>query len=271
MDYEFLKYEIDERVATITFNNPGRHNALSSIMKKEFRTAIAKADVDEDIRVIIVTGAGGKAFSTGYDLNEASGIPRKSITDWRNRVADDCDFTYTVWACSKPVIAQIEGYCLAGAFEFAQMCDIRYCSEDSKFGAVESRFSSGMATLIMPWIIGARCRELIYTGDTIGANDAKEMGLVNRVFPNDRLQVETMKVAKRMSLVAMECLQLNKRAINQTYEIMGFRAATTYGIEACVMLKQIDSQEYKEFDLLRREKGVKEALNWRDAQFKKYE
>lgn len=268
MDYQFLKYEIDERVATITFNNPARHNAFSSIMKKELRTAVAKADEDEDIRAIIVTGAGGKAFSTGYDLNEP--VPRPSVTDWRNGIADDFDFTYTVWDCSKPVIAQIEGYCLAGALEFAQMCDIRYCSEDSKFGVVESRFSGGVVTLAMPWIIGARCRELIYTGDTIGANEAKEMGLVNRVFPKDRLRVETIKMAKRISLIGMACLQWNKRALNQTYDIMGFRAATAYGMEACVLMKD-DSQEYKEFDLIRRQKGVKEALKWRDAQFKKYE
>ncbi|MGY4498034.1 enoyl-CoA hydratase/carnithine racemase [Bradyrhizobium sp. GM24.11] len=266
MDYQFLRYETHERIATITFNNPSRYNAFSSMMKKEFRAAIAKAENDEDIRVIIVTGAGSKAFSTGYDLNDSIEIPRRSVTDWRTRIVDDFDFTYTVWACPKPIIAQIEGYCLAGALEFAQMCDIRYCSDDSKFGVVESRFSGGVTTLVMPWIIGARCRELIYTGDTIGANEAKEMGLVNRVFPKDRLQVETMKVAKRMSLIATACLQWNKRAINQTYDIMGFGAATTYGIEACVLLESIDSPEYKEFDLLRRERGVKEALKWRDAQ-----
>jgi enoyl-CoA hydratase/carnithine racemase len=271
VDYQLLKYEADERVATITFNDPGRYNAFGAIMKREFRAAITKADEDENIRVIIVTGAGGKAFSTGYDLNEAIGIPRRSVTNWRSRITDDFEFTYTVWACSKPVIAQIEGYCLAGALEFAQMCDIRYCSEDSKFGVVESRFSGGVMTLVMPWIIGARCRELIYTGDTIGANEAKEMGLVNRVFSKDRLQVETMKLAKRMSLIATACLQGSKRAINQTYDIMGFRAATANGIEACVLLEAIDSPEYQEFDLLRREKGVKEALKWRDAQFKKYE
>ncbi|MCK1590089.1 enoyl-CoA hydratase/isomerase family protein [Bradyrhizobium sp. 169] len=271
MEYQFLKYETDERIATITFNNPGRYNAFSSRMKNEFRIAISKADNDENIRVVIVTGAGGKAFSTGYDLNEAIAMPRRSVTDWRSRITDDFEFTYTVWACSKPVIAQIEGYCLAGALEFAQMCDIRYCSEDSKFGVVESRFSGGVITLAMPWIMGARCRELVYTGDTIGATEAKEMGLVNRVFPKDRLQVETIKLAKRMSLIAMACLQASKRAINQTYDIMGFRAATANGIEACVLLEAIDSPEYKEFDLLRREKGVKEALKWRDAQFKKYE
>ncbi|MGY3572999.1 enoyl-CoA hydratase/isomerase family protein [Bradyrhizobium sp. USDA 4504] len=270
MDFQFLKYETDERVATITFNNPGRYNAISSIMKKEFRIAIAKAGDDEDIRVIIVTGAGGKAFSTGYDLGAAD-IPQQSIVDWRNRIADHFDFAYTVWACSKPVIAQIEGYCLAAALEFAQMCDVRYCSEDSKFGVVQSKFSGGVTTLVMPWIIGARCRELIYTGDTIGAEEAKEMGLVNRVFPKDQLQAETMKVAKRMSLVATACLQWNKRAINHTYEVMGFRPATTYGIEACALVQAIDPPEYREFERVRQEKGVKEALNWRDAQFRNYE
>lgn len=271
MNYEFLKYETDKRVATITFNNPDRYNAFSSIMKKEFRAAIARADDDEEIRVIIVTGAGGKAFSTGYDLNESVGRPRRSVADWRNQVADDFNFTYTVWACSKPVIAQIEGYCLAGGLEFAQMCDIRYCSNDSKFGVVESRFSGGVTTLAMPWIIGARCRELIYTGDTIGANEAKELGLVNRVFAKNQLQLETRKLAERVSLVAVACLQWNKRAINQAYDSMGFRAGTTYGIEACALLASTDTPEYKEFDQLRREKGVKQALNWRDAQFKRYE
>ncbi|MDA9489537.1 enoyl-CoA hydratase/isomerase family protein [Bradyrhizobium sp. CCBAU 11361] len=271
MDYKLLQYETDERVATITFNNPDRYNAFNSSMKNEFRNAISKADQDEDIRVIIVTGAGGKAFSTGYDLTEAIDIPRQSPIAWRRRITDDFEFTYTVWACSKPVIAQIEGYCLAGALEFAQMCDIRYCSEDSQFGVVESRFSGGVVTLAMPWIMGARCRELIYTGDMIAANEAKEMGLVNRVFPKDRLRIETMNLAKRMSLIAMACLQGNKRAINQTYDIMGFRAATANGIETCVLLEAIDSPEYKDFDLLRRKIGVKEALKWRDSQFKKYE
>ncbi|MFK4654153.1 enoyl-CoA hydratase/carnithine racemase [Bradyrhizobium japonicum] len=270
MDFQFLKYEADERVATITFNDPRRYNAINSVMKKEFRTAIAKAGNDEDIRVIILTGAGGKAFSTGHDLGAADASQR-SVMDWRNRIADHSDFAYSVWACPKPVIAQIEGYCLGGALEFAQMCDIRYCSDDSKFGVVQSRFSVGVGTLAMPWIIGARCRELIYTGDTIGANEAKEMGLVNRVFPKDRLQVETTKIAKRMSLIATECLQWNKRAINQTYDIMGFHAATTYGIEACAMLQAIDPPEYKEFQRIRQEKGMKEALNWRDAPFKQFE
>ena len=74
-------------------------------------------------------------------------------------------FTRCVMDCSKPTIAVIDGYCLAGAMELAQMCDIRYCSDDARFGAIEARFSHGLATMIMPWIVGNHCRELIYTGD----------------------------------------------------------------------------------------------------------
>ena len=85
------------------------------------------------------------------------------------------------------MIAMIDGYCLAGALELAQMCDIRYCSDASKFGVVETRFSDGIATYIMPWILGNRCRELIYTGDTFDGERAFRLGLVDRVFPKTDL------------------------------------------------------------------------------------
>ncbi|MBR1165210.1 enoyl-CoA hydratase/isomerase family protein [Bradyrhizobium elkanii] len=272
MDFQFLKYETDDRVATITFNNPDRHNAINATMKKEFRIALAKAGDDPDIRVIIVTGAGCKAFSSGMDLG-AIDIPQGqgAVAAWRDREADNLDFCYTVWNCSKPVIAQIEGYCFGPAFEFAQMCDIRYCSEDSKFGEIEARFSAGLPTLILPWIIGPRCRDLIYTGDTIGASEAKELGLVSRVFPNDRLQFETLKLAKRMSMVAIECLQWNKRAINHTYEVMGIRAALAYGLEVNAIIQGIMPPEQQEFERIRIEKGPKEAVKWRKILFEKYE
>ena len=152
-------------------------------------------------------------------------------------------FTFAPWNCSKPVIAMIDGFCLAGALEFAQMCDIRYCSQTSKFGVVETRFSNGIATYIMPWILGNRCRELIYTGDTFDAERAFRLGLVDRVFPKASLEAETMKIAKRMSRVALAALQWNKRAINNTFDTMGLRAALQYGVEACSLLDATGTPE----------------------------
>ena len=169
------------------------------------------------------------------------------------------------------MIAVIDGFCLAGALEFAQMCDIRYCSADSKFGVLESRFAAGIVTMIMPWILGPASRELIYTGDTIGAAEAERVGLVTRVYPKDKLHAETMKIARRMSRVALECLTWNKRAINQSYENMGLRGALAYGLEAAVQLDGSGAPEYKKFDALRREQNLGAAIKWRDAQFAPYE
>ena len=271
MGYETILYQVDDRVAVITLNRPERMNALSQKLCAELPQAVQAADQDPEVRVLVLTGAGGKAFSAGYDIKESAQAPKRSLGDWRERLNRDLQFTYSVWNCGKPVIAMISGYCLAGALEFAQMCDIRYCSDDSKFGVVETRFANGIATYIMPWILGARCRELIYTGDTFDADRAFRLGLVDRVFPKADLERETMRIAKRMSRVALAALQWNKRAINNTFDTMGLRAALQYGVEACSILDAQGTPEYTTFDEIRRTKGLGEAMQWRDAQFAPFE
>jgi enoyl-CoA hydratase/carnithine racemase len=273
MAYENILYAVDDRVATITLNRPKKMNAMSLALCNEVKDAVAKADADPDVRVVIVTGAGGKAFSAGYDLLDADAAKYrdKGIEGWNWRMNHDLNYNSCVWRCSKPTIAMINGFCLAGALEFAQMHDIRYCSDDSKFGVVETRFAAAIACLSMPWVIGARCRELIFTGDTIGAEEALRIGLVNKVFPKADLEKEVMKIAKRMSRVALSCLQWNKRALNQTYNIMGMQTALQYGAEAGSIMDAQESPELKEFNRLRHTVGLAEAMKWRDDQFKQFE
>lgn len=271
MQYETVDYEVDDRVAIITFNRPDRLNAFNLKLQQDFTQALGEADRDPDVRVVVVTGAGGRAFSAGYDIKAASELPQGDIAKWRERLGGDFEFTATVWNCSKPVIAMIDGFCLGGGLEFAQMCDVRFCSDDAKFGVVETRFALGLATLIMPWVVGARGRELIYTGDQIDAQEAHRVGLVNRVFPKADLRAETMKIAKRMSRVALACLQWNKRAINNMYDCQGFVAAMRYGIEASAIIAATGTPEYKAFDDISRSKGLSEALKWRQEQFAPYE
>jgi enoyl-CoA hydratase/carnithine racemase len=240
-------------------------NALSLELCDEVEDAVRVADGDPEVRVLIVTGAGGKAFSAGYDLGDET-EKQRTIEHYNTRLNHDLRFTYSVFNCSKPVIAMINGYCLAGGLEFAQMCDIRYCSDDSRFGVVETRFAAGVATLAMPWVIGARCRELIYTGDMIDAEEALRLGLVSRVFPKAELDAEVTRIAKRMSRVALPTLQWNKRAINNTLAASGFHAALQYGVEACSIMDASKS-EFEHFDELRASVGVTEAIKWRDAIF----
>lgn len=274
MAYAEILYETDDRVATITLNRPEKMNALTLELCDEVVDAVQKFDADDDQRVLIIKGAGDKAFSAGYDLNQGTGegaAKDPTLPQWRWRLNHDLQFTYSVWNCSKPVIAMIDGYCLAGGLEFAQMCDMRYASDASQFAVIETRFSNGVATLAMPWIIGHKSRELIFTGDMIDAQEAMRIGLVNRVFPRADLESEVMKIAKRMSRVAMESLRWNKRAINNTFETMGFHAALQYGLEACVMMDATRTPEYEAFQDIVKEKGLTQAIRWRRSIFKPFE
>lgn len=271
MKYEFLTVEIDERVAIVTLNRPDRYNALNEGLCHEIIAAMKQVDGDPGVRVVIITGAGGKAFSVGYDIKDADEAMKEDIGEWAERLRFDLDFTSSLWRCSKPVIAAIDGYCLAGGLELAQMADIRYCSDRSKFGVVETRFSAGISTLAMPYLIGARCRELIYTGDIVGADDALRLGLVSRVFPAEGLREGVITIARRMAQVALACLQWNKRALNNAADCMGFQNALSYGVTACTIMDSIKTPEFMEFDRRRREDGLKAALKWRDEQFARFE
>ncbi len=271
MAYEFLTVEIDERVATITLNRPERYNALNEGLCREVIAAMRQIDGDPEVRVALITGAGGKAFSVGYDIKDADEAMKEDIGEWAERLRFDLDFTSSLWRCSKPVIAVIDGYCLAGGLELAQMADIRYCSDRSQFGVVETRFSAGISTLAMPYLIGSRCRELIYTGDVVDAGEALRLGLVSRVFPADELREATLKIARRMSQVALACLQWNKRALNNAVDCMGFQNALGYGVTACTIMDSIRTPEFMEFDRRRRQDGLKAALKWRDEQFARFE
>jgi enoyl-CoA hydratase/carnithine racemase len=271
MSYETLIYETDDRIARICFNRPERMNAFSLKMMDEVKRAFAEADANPAVRVVIVQGVGGKAFSTGYDIKESAEQPERTASDWRKRVRDDVGFTYAPWDCRKPVIAIIDGYCVGGGLEFALCCDIRYASPEARFGVVEARFATGLSTLMMPWVVGNYCRKLIYTGDEFGADEARRIGLIDEVFEKDELEAAVTKIARRMSRVAMEYLILNKQAINETFEIMGLRSALNNGAHIAAAVSSSNPPEFQEYHRIRRTQGLKEALKWRAAQFRPYE
>lgn len=273
MTYSTILYDVDDRVARITLNRPKKLNALSLKLGAEFQDAIAVADRDPEVRVIVVTGAGRRAFAAGFDLDDEDSEKSQSqrtLDDWVHRQALDFKFNYSPFNCSKPVIAMINGYCLGGALEFVTMFDIRYCSDDAEFSVTESRFALGMLTLGFPWIIGQRCRELIYTGDTFDAQEAVRLGLVSRVFPKDRLEEEVMRIAKRISRVAMPTLTWNKKALNNTLRASGFDSALQYGAAASLIVDN-SASEFQRFRELLESEGLKAALEWQQSIFAPFE
>lgn len=173
----------------------------------------------------MVSGAGGKAFSAGYDIKEFAGQPKRTPADWRARMQKDIRFTYSVWDCSKPVIAMIDGFCYAGALEFAMCCDMRYCSDASTFAAVEARFSNGIATMVMPWLIGRRCRALIYSGDSFDSGDAFRLGVVDKAFPKATLH-------RVRSQTAGQRRRKKHAPLGDLSHVVGDRASTAFGAAA---------------------------------------
>ncbi len=265
MGYEDLIYEKRGFTAWITLNRPKQLNALRENLVRELYRALEDAENDNDVRVVVLKGA-GRAFSAGYDLVEEAEI--KTGQQWRDHLDLDIRTTMKVWNMPKPVIAAVHGYCLAGACELAMACDLTVATEDSVLGEPEIRFGSGPVTMIMPYVLGLKkTRELLYTGDTLEAKEAERIGMVNRVVPADKLEEEVQKLADKIAKVPPEIMKLTKLPLNRCYEMTGLKEAIEYNLEASSLLNSVQTEEQIEFNSIVRERGLKAALEWRDNRY----
>ena len=261
-------------VRRLTLNRPERLNALSSALVEELSAALGRAAEDPRARVLVLRGA-GRSFCAGYDLKEeaahedARGGP-PDIAEWRKELESDVARMLEVFDHPKPVIAEVHGYCLAGGCDLMMMCDVAIASDDAVFGEPEIRFGSGVVTMVMPWLVGARkAKELLLTGqDRIGAEEALRIGLVNRVVPRDRLEEETLALATEMASLDPVALTLTKKAINRSLEVAGFREALWANVDLDAVIEASEVPERKEFNRIRREQGLKAAIRWRDERFR---
>jgi len=191
-------YEKKDRIACVTINRPDVMNAMSTAMQKRLAEIWVDIDNDPKIRVGILTGAGDRAFCAGADLKEkvSSVESEEYLKLWRpDWVTHDLE-------TSKPMIAAINGYCLAGGQELALACDIRICSENAEFGSPEARWNllHGYGTLKLVHAIPlAVAMEMILTGERINAHEAYRIGLVSHVVPQSELMPTAEKIAKRIS------------------------------------------------------------------------
>jgi enoyl-CoA hydratase len=266
--YNTLLYEMQDHILTLTFNRPEKLNAFSRELVHETIEAFQLAEADDDVHLIIVTGA-GRAFSAGYDISGVRDEAERSPYRWRIHQRENLTFSLQPWQVSKPVIAMVNGYCLAGACEFALMCDLRVASDKAIFGEPEIRFGAGAPILITPWIVGlTKAKELLYTGDTLDAQEALRLNMVNKAVPHETLAEETDKLARRILKIAPENLRLTKQAINKTYEMMGLRQALDYNVELVTIMENTETEIQRTFNQIKNEKGLRAALDWRDARFR---
>jgi enoyl-CoA hydratase len=217
----------DAGIATLTLNRPEVHNAMNNHLNRELRAALEDVKADKETRVLIITGAGEKAFSAGRDLKEYSQTKTSAIDVWANRVSQSS--IDAVSTMPKPVIAAINGYAIGGGLELALACDIRLASENATFALMEIRrgfFPGGGATWRLAPLVGKGwAMEMILSGEPIDAKTAERIGLVNRVVPRTELMVTARALAEKIAGWSPPAVLLAKQAINQASaasEVTGF-------------------------------------------------
>ena len=215
MTYESLKVSRQGPAEIVELHRPERMNALSLAQLGELSDELARVDEDGDVRVVILTGS-GRAFSTGVDLNEA--LDATTIGESLRYLARFRRINTAIETLSKPIVAAIRGYCLTGGLELAMACDLRFASEDAQFGITSSRIGSvaGMGgTQRLPRLVGpSRAKDLLMTARFIGAREALEIGLVDRVVPAERLLDEALAWAALCAERAPLSVWLAKYAVN---------------------------------------------------------
>jgi enoyl-CoA hydratase len=257
-------------VRRVTLNRPEKRNALNYQLRGELLDALRRGDEDDDVRVMVLRGA-GSCFSAGYELgggNEGQDLPwftSQGEGFWPRHVTEGW---MSIWDLRTPVIGQVHGYCLAGGSELATCCDLVYVADDAKIGYPAVRF--GVPDMhFHAWFLGMRtAMEMMLTGDSVSGEEAARQGWANRSFPLEQLDDEVLAMAERISKVPPDIAQLNKRLVHRGMEVMGLRTAIRTGTEICAL--GIHQRSMGEFIGKMRSKGLTEALQERDEPFGDY-
>lgn len=218
--YRNILYEKTDHVVTITLNRPKVHNCISQKTSEELQTAWKTFRDDDDAFVAIITGAGERAFSAGWDLQEAAALTTLGTFDqFRVNVYNSegyCGYTRRA-DIFKPIIAAVNGFCFAAGLETALLADIRIAAERAEFGCLERRWNivagDGL-TARLPLVVGfARAMELIITGRRIDAQEALRIGLVNEVVPDDQVRQRAQELARSICELPQGAIRSDKESV----------------------------------------------------------
>lgn len=229
MSEPLLLIEQSGAVRRIWLNRPQARNAQSQQMLDQLDAAFRDANTDAATRVVVLA-AKGAHFSAGHDLKQAQAERAEFTVEerWAYEQQRYFDYCMRIWDFPKPTIAQVQGACVAAGFMVANMCDLLVAADDAFFSDPVTHTLGAAATevLIHPWVLGLRqAKELLFTGERLGAAQAKELGMVNRVVPAERLAEEAMALAQRIAQAPPFALQMLKKSLNRSMDVRGMRQA----------------------------------------------
>lgn len=257
MSYENIILDVNEGIAVLTFNRPKAMNALNGALLAEFTQALDTINENEDIRVLVLTGSGDKAFIAGADISELATF---NALQGRIFAKKGHDAIGKLQALSIPVIGAVNGFALGGGSEMALACDFIYASENAKFGLPEITLGiiPGFGgTQRLTKLIGKNmAKEMIFTGKMISAAEALTLGMVNKVLTPEALMDDVMKTAKSIAAKGRVSLRAAKYAVNAAQDV-DINTGCAIEIEAFALC--LASEDSKE--------GTQAFLEKRKAQF----
>ena len=270
MTFETIALDQQGPVALLGLNRPDKLNAINATMIDEINLALRRFEKDDSVHAIVVHG-NGRAFCSGFDLQAGVAANRETEADWRKAIDADLELIMRFWHCSKPTIAAVHGYALAGGFEIALACDMTVCDSSSLFGEPEVRFGSSIVALLLPWYVNPkRAKKMLLSGqDRMGASEALQCGIVNEQVADDEVLDRGMALAREVALMDPDSVRMTKQAINQTYQIMGLDRALAMGVDTSVEIETLETELRREFNQVLRNDGLKAAIKWREDRLKK--
>ncbi len=256
--YKTLIYEKKENIGLLIIDRPEKMNAISQELTAELSQLLDEIENDEKLRVLVITGSGDKAFVAGADINEL--VDRDARLG--RRVSRERQESFSrIENLHVPVIAAVNGYALGGGLELALACSIRICSEKAQFGAPEVKLGiipGDGGTQRLPRLVGhGRAMEMIITGDFIDAQEAYRIGLVNKVFPAEKLKEAAMELAQKIASRPPLAVRYAKEAVNRSQE---GDTASGFALESYLHALSCTTEDKKE--------GVSAFLEKRKGKFK---
>jgi enoyl-CoA hydratase len=258
------------RVRRLTLNRPDQHNPLTPRSMREILGAVAEAEADAGVSVIIIRST-GRSFSSGYGFIAADTDPG----DFPQHAAIEGDVTALlalgdgwarIWNCALPVIAQVQGNCLAGGTDLALHCDLVVAADDATIGFPPVRSMGVPPTNMWLYHLGPQwTKRLVLTGDTISGIEAREIGLVVATAPAEELDRVVLDLAERMALIGRDLLVANKRVVNMGVELMGRSQLQKFAALNDAIGHR--APEAKAFSKQIAEVGLRRAIKDRDVAF----
>lgn len=240
---DVVLYEKQGQLALLTFNRPEALNALNTEVNLKLLELLDRAEADSEVRVIILKGAGDKAFVAGADIKE---MMNKNAMEARDYALAAKRVTDKIWNLKKPVIAAIQGFCLGGGLEYALACDLRTATEKSRFALPEITLGimpGSAGTQRISRLIGmTKAKELCFTGDLISAKEALELGVLNHIYPAESFLDDTISLAKKIASKSPHAVTLIKSAINKGSE-MDLESAALFEIDCFGLCFSTDEQK----------------------------